>query len=79
MDHETFTDPRVISELQRFVAIRLDLTEVTEKGKRLTEKYSVAVIPTILFFSSTGELLSEFTINGFTSADEFLSHIKQIP
>jgi len=69
----------VISELQRFVAIRLDLTEVTEKGKRLTEKYSVAVIPTILFFSSTGELLSEFTINGFTSADEFLSHIKQIP
>jgi len=79
MDRKTFTDPRVISELGRFVSIRVDLTESTEEGTRLTEKYSVAVIPTIAFFSPTGELLSEFTINGFTPADEFLSHIKQIP
>jgi thiol:disulfide interchange protein DsbD len=69
----------VISQLGRFVTIRVDLTESTKEGTRLTEKYSVAVIPTIAFFSPTGELLSEFTINGFTPADEFLSHIKQIP
>ncbi len=79
MDRETFTDPRVISQLGRFVSIRVDLTESTEEGTRLTEKYSVAVIPTIAFFSPSGKLLSEFTINGFTPADEFLSHIKQIP
>ncbi len=61
------------------MTIRVDLTESTEEGTRLAEKYSVAAIPTIRFFSPTGELLTEFTISGFTPADEFLSHIKQIP
>jgi thiol:disulfide interchange protein DsbD len=78
-DRQTFTDQRVIQALARFVAIRVDLTEVTEEGTRLAEKYGVAAIPTILFLKPTGEVLPEFTINGFTPPDEFLTHIKEIP
>ena len=49
LDLHTFSDPRVKQEVsEKFVALKVDATDETEEITRLTQKYGVPGLPTVL-------------------------------
>lgn len=76
-DKFTYADPEVIRESQRFVNIKIDSTKSDDpKVKQLWEKYRVVGLPTIVFISKDGTVLTEKTITGFVNAKEFLQVLR---
>lgn len=53
--HETFSDPRVAGEVERFVPIRVDATNEDVVVERYMSRYEVRGLPTVLIISSDGE------------------------
>lgn len=77
LDEKTFTDGAVISEMDRFVRVKADLTVPSdETTKALTKQYAIMGVPTILFLDENGREVSRLT--GFEPADEFLQRVKAV-
>ena len=55
MEQTTFQDKRVIKELGRFVAIKVDLTKITTEGRAAADKYGVVGLPTFVFINRQGQ------------------------
>ena len=68
LDEKTWPDESVQSQLDHYVAIKLDLTKTTEESKALLKKYNVIGMPTVILFDSRGNELSRF--EGFKPPDE---------
>lgn len=79
LDEKTFSDPRVVDSLDRFVRVKADLTVTTdEKTKALTAKYGVLGVPTILFLDASGNERKDLRLTGFENADAFLKRAGQV-
>jgi thiol:disulfide interchange protein DsbD len=79
LDEKTFTDPKVMAELDRFVRVKADLTVPSdEKTKALTDQYGILSVPTIVFLDSTGAEVKDARVHGFKPADEFLPHAQVV-
>lgn len=77
LDKNTFSDPRVISELQRFVAIKIDGSDLDDpEYNSAVARYDIKGLPTVIFKNSRGEIVR--TINSFQKADVVLSYLKSI-
>jgi thioredoxin:protein disulfide reductase len=75
LEHDTFPDPTVRSEAQRFVSLRLDMSDDDAKEtKMLTEKYKIAGLPTVLMLDKNGKEVVRF--NEFVKADKFYTAMK---
>jgi thioredoxin:protein disulfide reductase len=59
LEHNTFPDPAVRSEAQRFVAIRVDATD-DEATAAVQKKYGVIGLPTVVLFDSAGNEIARF-------------------
>jgi thiol:disulfide interchange protein DsbD len=79
MELTTFRDPRVVEELQRFMAIRIDITtdEVAQQLK--IDRYKSYTVPFIAFWSSDGVYLEDKRFEGKTTTEAFLRRLKEIP
>ncbi|MDX1390839.1 MAG: protein-disulfide reductase DsbD [Rheinheimera sp.] len=77
-EHLTFPKPQVQAQMQKMQLIKVDVTKMTRKDQALLDNYRVLGLPTILFFSPSGEELSTARITGFTNADDFASHLQQL-
>jgi thiol:disulfide interchange protein DsbD len=56
MLEETFQDPRVVEESERFVCAKLDLSDTdTAEAVRLRGKYDVRALPLVVFITPDGE------------------------
>ena len=75
MDKYTFPDQRVIEELSRFVAIKVDLTRPTAEDEALAGKYNVKFIPTYVLTDTQGR---QSIVSGYHRPDEFLKLLKDI-
>lgn len=73
----TFHDPKVASELTNFVLIQADVTAATPDDIALMEKMNVLGLPTIEFWNSQGEHVSQARIAGFMNAEKFSLHLKK--
>lgn len=73
LDALTFSDPRVITELERFTSYKVDMTQMNEANEELRKKFNVVGMPTVLIINSKGEEVHRLT--GFVNADEFLKLI----
>lgn len=71
LDKHVFSHPDVLSEAERFVAMKLDATELDEATEALFKRYSVMGLPTVLFFDSDGELLDNPRVTGMLPAEKF--------
>ncbi len=77
LEHEAMSDPRVVAEAQRFVAVRVDLTHAdAPEWEVLRETYDKQGLPYVVLHTTDGERRHEIT--GLVSADEFLSMLRSI-
>lgn len=75
LDALTFSDRRVIDEMERFTKYKVDMTKMTQENEDLRKKFNVVGMPTVLIIDSNGKEVMRIT--GFVNADEFLSYIKR--
>jgi thiol:disulfide interchange protein DsbD len=60
LDEKTWSDPAVIEEAQRFVAIKMDFTKRGEFSKTATARHAVRGMPTVIFYDSGGNEVTRF-------------------
>jgi len=75
LEHQTFPDPNVRAEAQRFVALRVDATDdEDEEVIRLKDKYKVVGLPTVIMLDKNGKEVVRF--NEFVKPDKFYEAMK---
>lgn len=73
LDSITFSDSAVQAELSKLSLGRVDFTEPDET---LSERYSIAGLPCILFLRADGSEIPDSRITGFLPPPEFIAHLK---
>lgn len=77
LDEKTWIDPRVRDEAQRFVAIKMDFTDKSERSEAKQAEYRVLGLPTVIFFDGAGNEVERFF--GFRPAESVLASMQRIP
>jgi len=77
MERYTFTDPRVVAELQDLVLLKADVTENSENSAALLKQFSLVGPPATLFFGpDTGERKA-LRVIGYLEANDFVEHLQK--
>ncbi|MBC7795075.1 MAG: thioredoxin family protein [Clostridia bacterium] len=79
LDAQTFVDPRVTAEAERFVALKLDATDPDDAMHALFAQYSVYGLPTVVFITAAGQVLDNPRVTGFTPPERFVSLMREVP
>ena len=74
----TFPDADVIAALDDTVWMQIDLTDNTPTSIEFQEAFGVLGLPTIMFFDTSGEELSNGRVTGFMKAEPFAQHVTQL-
>jgi thiol:disulfide interchange protein DsbD len=77
MESATFTDPKIQTAMAKFILLRADITNNSMADKLLMQKYRVIAPPTLLFFNSEGEEITNTRVIGEKSAIELLPILEQ--
>lgn len=77
MEHNVFTDPRVIKALENTVLVQADVTKNDQQDKELLKKFGLFGPPGILFFDTKKKEYRSFRVAGEMSADKFYAHITE--
>lgn len=79
LDTKTFTDAKVIAEMERFTRLKADLTLSGDpKTAKLSEQFRIVGVPTIVFLDGQGNEVPGTRLTGFETADEFLQRVKAV-
>jgi thiol:disulfide interchange protein DsbD len=79
LDDRTFTDPKVIAELDRFVRLKADLTVPSDETTlQLTEQYAIPGVPTLVFIDGKGVEAKSVRLFGFEPPDDLLERAKKV-
>lgn len=80
LDHNTFTDPHVKKESERFVTLKLDLTtaDADSEAGRAKRRFGIRGVPTIIFLDPAGSERADLRLEGFEKPDAFLSRMKRV-
>ena len=73
-----FPDPDVIDALSNTVWMQVDMTDNTPTNLAFQETFDVTGLPTILFFDTSGNELTQSRITGMLPAKEFANHVNDI-
>jgi len=76
MDVTVFTNHEVQRELGRFVAGKIDMTEDSEEGDKLKERYGATTLPTIVLLDRDGKTLHKW--NREIEPDELLQELRKV-
>jgi thiol:disulfide interchange protein DsbD len=80
LDRHTYSDARVLGELQRFALLKADLTnEESPLVQTLRERYDVYGVPTVVFIDRQGSDRKELRLTGFEPPEPFLERLRQVP
>ncbi len=80
LEYYTFSDPAVISALDRFVLLQADITAQDQADKELLiDHFGLYAPPAIIFFGSDGVERPSLRLVGFIGAEEFVAHLKRVP
>ena len=76
LDLYTYTDADVGKAMEGLVAVKLDGTDSEDpRFQEPYQKYGVLGLPTVLFLTPDGQVLSNLTLTGFEPPKEFLKRI----
>jgi thiol:disulfide interchange protein len=80
LDQNTFVDPSVKKESERFVTLKLDLTSAAANSEagRAKERFKIRGVPTIIFLDPSGRERADLRLEGFEKSGPFLSRMKQV-
>lgn len=77
LDRMTFTNERVIDEMQQFRLLKVDLTHFdSPESEEVRQRYNIAGVPTIVFLDGDGYELSQIRVVGFINASEMLNRVE---
>ena len=76
LDHKTYNQPEILALAERFVCIKMDLTERTPANAALQERYGVVGMPTVIFFDATGRERERFA--GFKKASDLAPILERV-
>jgi len=77
LEHRTFTDPRVVEALRRFVCIHVDMTDFdTAQAHLKALGIEVPSLPWVAFFLPDGRLNPGVTLTDFEPPDAFLTRVE---
>lgn len=77
LDKETYSQAEVQRALADTVTIKVDGTDETDAVTALYKQYDVKGLPTVVFITADGRVLSTPRITGFTPPAEFLTLLSQ--
>jgi thioredoxin:protein disulfide reductase len=80
LDQDTFVDPGVKKESERFVTLKLDLTtaDANSEAGRAKKRFGIRGVPTIIFLDPAGRERADLRLEGFEKPEPFLSRMKQV-
>jgi len=78
MEREVFPDAKVSRLLAQFHLVRADVTEYVDAHKEMLSHYDLPGPPSMIFYSSAGEELTELRISGEMDAAGFGRHLEYI-
>ncbi len=78
LDELTFSQPEVIKRSLQFTMIKVDATSPSKELKKITDKYEVYGLPTIIFINTKGEVVRELTLTGFEKASLFIKRMDRV-
>lgn len=76
MERYTFSDPKVQAALADVVLLKADVTANDELDDALLKSFGLFGPPSILFFNTQGEELSQNRLVGFLDAESFERHVR---
>jgi thiol:disulfide interchange protein DsbD len=76
IERETFSDGQVSKEMERFVLLRMDLSDMTEEDDAIQKKFNIGGLPTVLVMGSDGREASRIT--EFMNAEAFLGVLRSV-
>lgn len=74
----TFTDPDVKEQMSKFMLLRADVTKNDDIDVELLEAYSVLGLPTLMFFDTQSNELTQQRVTGFVEANKFNQHLLKL-
>jgi thiol:disulfide interchange protein DsbD len=72
MEHFTFSDPKVKTQLGGMLLLQVDVTANTAEHKALLKRFSLFGPPGIIFFDAQGRELKGLRVIGYQNAERFL-------
>jgi thiol:disulfide interchange protein DsbD len=80
LDQNTFTDPHVKEESERFVTLKLDLTtaDANSEAGRAKSRFKIRGVPTVIFLDPAGREHPETRLEGFEKPDAFLARMRRV-
>lgn len=80
LDDKTFSDGAVVAESERFVRLKADLTRPEDpETRRLTERFDILGVPTIVFLDPQGRERTDQRLVGFEPPARFVERMRAIP
>jgi thiol:disulfide interchange protein DsbD len=77
LDRIAWADPRVQAEAGRFVALKLDGSDGSDAFQKLSEKYGIVGMPTVIFIDPHGREVPE-RVTGAIPGDEMLEALRRV-
>ncbi|MBN2411827.1 thioredoxin fold domain-containing protein [candidate division KSB1 bacterium] len=77
LDNKTFSDADVVEKAKLFTMIKIDCTVPDKATQEIMSKYNVSGMPTLIFISKTGRVLTNLTEIGFVDAKQFISSMDE--
>ena len=74
-----YAAPDVIVQANRFVTVRIDMTNVDDGMEVLAKRFGVQGLPTVAFISSRGIVLASSNILGLVDAPTLAHDMQKIP
>jgi hypothetical protein len=79
LDRYTYSDPRVLREMERFTLLKADLTdEESPLVQTLRERYEVYGVPTVVFIDRQGGDRKDLRLTGYEPPGPFLERLRQV-
>ena len=77
LDHKTYSQPEVQRALENTVTIKVDGTDETDEITALYKQYDIKGLPTVVFITEDGRVLTTPRLTGFAPPAEFLALLSQ--
>ena len=75
MDHFTFRDPKVMSQLGNMTLLQVNVTANSEDDRALMKRFSLFGPPGMIFFDTDGKEIAESRVVGVLEATAFFEHV----
>lgn len=78
LQHNVFNNPELRAQLEKFIIIKVDVTDNSSESQALQNHFTVIAPPAVLFFNKNGEAMPQFRVDGVTDPATFSKNLNQI-